>query len=187
MDGRGARVVAVSDVTTGIVNPDGLDLALLSAWVSEHRFLRGCPAGRAVDRLDVLTTACDVLIPAALEGQITAENAHRLDCRLVLEAANGPTTPAADRILAEREIRLVPDVLVNAGGVTVSYFEWVQDQQKLAWDDAEVARRLHAMLRAAFARVLGTSQRLGCDWRTAAQAVALERVAQAAELRSIYP
>ncbi len=184
---RGGRVVAVSDVSTGIANPDGLDIPLLCDWAAEHRFLRGCPAGGAIDRGDVLTTPCDVLIPAAIEGQITGENAHKLDCHIVVEAANGPTTPEADHVLAERGIRVVPDVLVNAGGVTVSYFEWVQDQQKLAWDELEVTRRLHRMVRAAFARVLEASQRLGCDWRTGAQAAALERVGHAARLRSIYP
>lgn len=184
---RGARIVAVSDVTTGVVDADGLDVSLLCDWLAEHRFLRGCPIGRQVGPHEMLETPCDVLVPAALERQITARNARALDCRIVAEAANGPTTPEADEILQRRGITVVPDILVNAGGVTVSYFEWVQDQQKLAWDEVEVARRLESMMRSAFARVLDTSARLGCGWRTAAQAAALERVANAARLRSIYP
>lgn len=184
---RGASVVGVSDVSGGIVDPAGLDVALLETWAAEHRFLRGFPAGAAVGRTEILETPCDLLVPAALERQITAENAGRLDCAMVLEAANGPTTVEADAILAERGIVVVPDVLVNAGGVTVSYFEWVQDQQRYFWDTEEVARQLRRMLMAAWERVLAASERLGCDWRTAAQAVALERVAEAGRLRAIYP
>jgi glutamate dehydrogenase (NAD(P)+) len=184
---RGATVVGVSDVTGGVVDPEGIDTSAVEAWVGEHRFLRGYPRGTHVGRLEVLEQACDILIPAAVEHQITEENAPRIDARWVVEGANGPTTPEADEILAERGIEVLPDVLANAGGVTVSYFEWVQDQQKLAWHTAEVAARLRTQLDDAFARVLDAKEKRDTDWRTAAQAVAIERVADASRLRSIYP
>jgi len=184
---RGASIVAVADVTGGLVDPDGLDLAETLRYVAENRFLRGCPGGEPVGRQEILKTPCDILVPAALEHQITADNAQALDCRMVVEAANGPTTPEADRILEERGIAVLPDVLANGGGVTVSYFEWVQDQQKYFWDSEEVALRLQRQLRSALVRVLETSEQLGVDWRTAAQSVAIRRVAEAARLRAIYP
>jgi glutamate dehydrogenase/leucine dehydrogenase len=126
-------------------------------------------------------------VPAALEHQITADNAADLDCQLIIEAANGPTTPEADRILADRGIQIVPDVIANAGGVTASYFEWAQDQQKYLWDSDAVAERLRTQLRGGIGRVFATAERLDVDWRTAAQAVAIERFAAAARLRAIYP
>ena len=135
----------------------------------------------------MLEVPCEVLIPAALERQITAENAPRLQCRLVIEAANGPTTPEAEAILGDRGILVVPDVLANAGGVTVSYFEWVQDQQRYSWDEIDVQERLRRQLRAAFARVTDASERHNCDLRMAALSVAIERVSEAARLRGIYP
>jgi glutamate dehydrogenase (NAD(P)+) len=184
---RDVQIVAVSDVTGGIVDPEGLEIAELEAWVAEHRFLRGFPGARAVSRTDVLEASCDVLIPAALERQITAENAGQLDCRVIVEAANGPTTVEADAILADRGIRIVPDVLANAGGVTVSYFEWVQATQQFFWDAESVVYRLERQIRNGFDQVVNASERLQTDWRTAAQAVAVERVAEAARLRAIYP
>ena len=184
---RGATIVGVSDVTGGVVNPDGLDIPAVKEWLDEHRFLRDCPVGTAVGRQEILEQACDILIPAAVEQQITEDNADRIDARWVVEGANGPTTPEADEILASRDIEVLPDVLANAGGVTVSYFEWVQDQQKLAWQGAEVAARLRIQLDDAFARVRDAKDERGTDWRTAAQAVAIERVADASRLRTIYP
>ncbi|MEJ7797473.1 MAG: Glu/Leu/Phe/Val dehydrogenase, partial [Solirubrobacteraceae bacterium] len=183
----GATIVAVSDRSGGLVDPGGLDVSTISAWVDEHGSLADCPVGRHVGPLDVLEVACEVLIPAALERQITEENAGRLDCRLVIEAANGPTTPEAEAILGERGILVVPDVLANAGGVTVSYFEWVQDQQRYSWDEIDVQERLRRRLRAAFGRVTEAADRYGCDWRMAALSVAIERVSEAARLRGIYP
>ena len=184
---RGAIVVALCDVTAGIVNPGGIDVPSAQAWVGEHRFLRGFPGGSEVSRLEMLETPCDVLIPAALECQITAENAPRLDCGLIVEAANGPTTPEADEILAERGIPIVPDLLANAGGVTVSYFEWAQDQQRYSWG----ARRSRPACASIWSRRWSASPRppigLGSSWREAGQAVAIARVAEAARLRSVYP
>ena len=184
---RGATIVAISDVSTGIVNSDGIEIKDAFAWVGEHRFLRGFPGGRAVGRAEVLEVPCDVLVPAALECQITTQNAADLDCKLIVEAANGPTTPEADEILRERGIPLVPDVLANAGGVTVSYFEWVQDQQKFFWDNEEIVSRMRWHLESAIARVAEAADRFGVGWREAAQAVAIARIAEAARLRSIYP
>jgi glutamate dehydrogenase (NAD(P)+) len=184
---RGATIVAISDVSTGIVNSDGIEIKDAFAWVGEHRFLRGFPGGRAVGRAEVLEVPCDVLVPAALECQITTQNAADLDCKLVVEAANGPTTPEADEILRERGIPLVPDVLANAGGVTVSYFEWVQDQQKFFWDNEEIVSRMRWHLESAIARVAEAADRFGVGWREAAQAVAIARIAEAARFRSIYP
>ena len=187
LQSRGAIIVGVCDVTGGVVSEAGLDLQALLAWVSEHRFLRGCPEGTPIGRTEILETPCDILIPAATEHQITTDNVEALDCRLIVEAANGPTTPQADEILAKRGIPVVPDVLANGGGVTVSYFEWAQDQQKYFWDIEEIALRLERRMDTALRRVIETAERLSVDWRTAAQSVAIERVAEAARLRAIYP
>ena len=183
----GAKVVAVSDYMGGIRADDGLDIPAVAKWVAEHRTLEGCPLGDPVGRAEVLEVPCDTLIPAALERQITEANAARIQCSTIVEAANGPTTPEAEAVLAERGILIVPDVLANAGGVTVSYFEWVQDQQKYLWDIIDIQERLRRLLRAAFNRVAETADGLDVDWRTAALSVAVERVAEAARLRAIYP
>jgi glutamate dehydrogenase (NAD(P)+) len=180
-------LVGIGDVTGGVESSRGLDVDALLAWVGEHGFLRGFPGGDATSRAGVLEIPCDILVPAALERQITADNAPHLDCRLIVEAANGPTTPEADRILADRGIRVVPDLIANAGGVTVSYFEWVQDHQKYFWDAEAIAERLRKQLRSGLERVFAAADHLGVDWRTAAQAVAIERFAKAAGLRAIYP
>ncbi|MDX6651836.1 MAG: glutamate dehydrogenase [Solirubrobacterales bacterium] len=184
---RGASIVGVADVSGGVVNQEGLAVDDLTQWVAENRFLRGFPGGDAITRLGVLEVPCDVLVAAALEHQITEENAGRLDCKLVLEVANGPTTPEAETILLERRIPIIPDILAGAGGVTVSYFEWVQDQQNYFWDADEVAQRLKLHLSQAVERVVEASERLGVEWRAAAQAVAIERVAEATRARAIYP
>lgn len=184
---RGGTVVALCDVSGGLVNPDGIDVDHALAWVGEHQFLRGFPGAAEATRSGMLETPCDVLVPAALECQITEENAGRLDCGLIVEAANGPTTPEADAILAERGIPIVPDLLANAGGVTVSYFEWAQDQQRYSWQSDEIARRLRSHLEEAMDRIAEAAERYGVRWREAGQAVAIARVAEAARLRSVYP
>jgi glutamate dehydrogenase (NAD(P)+) len=170
---RGATLVGISDVTGGVASPTGLNFDALG--------------GDPVTRDEVLLIPCDILVPAALEHQITEDNAASIDCRLVVEAANGPTTPGADRMLADRGIRVVPDVIANAGGVTASYFEWAQDQQKYLWDSDAVAVRLRKQLRSGIDRVFASAERFDIDWRTAAQTVAIERFAAAARLRAIYP
>jgi glutamate dehydrogenase (NAD(P)+) len=187
LQARGAIIVGLSDVTGGVVDQGGLNVEAIQLWIEEHRFMRGYPGATWVERMEILETPCDILVPAALEHQLTEENAPRLDCQLVVEAANGPTTPEAERILADRGIMILPDLLVNAGGVTVSYFEWVQDQQKYFWEGDEVATRLETKLRGAVDRVIETAESLGTDSRTAAQLVAIQRVAEAARLRAIYP
>jgi glutamate dehydrogenase (NAD(P)+) len=184
---RGATVVGVCDVAGGVSDRDGLELDVVLDWVAENQLIRGCPAGTPVGRREVLELPCDILVPAALEHQITGDNAGDLDCRLVVEAANGPTTPDADAVLDERDISVVPDVLANGGGVTVSYFEWVQDQQKFFWEPDEIAERLARQLSGGLHRVMDAAERMRLDWRTAAQSVAIERVAEAARLRAIYP
>jgi glutamate dehydrogenase (NAD(P)+) len=184
---RGAAIVGICDVAGGVRDPAGLDVDALLSWVAEHRFLRGCPLGEPVGRMELLETPCDLLVPAALEHQITGENAARLDCRAVVEAANGPVTPEGDAVLARRGIPVIPDLLANAGGVTVSYYEWVQDQQKWTWTADDVTTRLRRQLRAALGRVLAAAEDMEVDWRIAAHAVALRRVAEAARLRAVYP
>jgi glutamate dehydrogenase (NAD(P)+) len=184
---RGATIVALCDVTGGLVNPNGIDVDAALAWVAENRFLRGFPGGVEATRGGMLETPCDVLIPAALECQITAKNAARIDTGLIVEAANGPTTPEADLILAQRGIPIVPDLLANAGGVTVSYFEWAQDQQHYSWSAEEIEQRLRGHLEAAIGRIAEAADRYGVGWREAGQAVAIARVAEAARLRSVYP
>jgi len=183
----GAKVVGISDHTCGLVDAKGLDIPAIVDWVAENRYLEDCPIGSRVGRVEVLETPCDVLIPAAIERQITSENADRLDCKLIIEAANGPTTPEAERMLEERGIKIIPDILANAGGVTVSYFEWVQDQQKYTWEVAQIKDRLRMQLRTATTKVADAADEMGLDWRTAAMTVAVRRVAAAAKLRAIYP
>ncbi len=183
----GARVVGVSDVSGGLVREDGIDVPALRSHVATHGTVAGFAEATAVPAAAILELPCDVLIPAAVEAQITAENADRLQCRLVVEAANGPITPAADQGLAARDILVVPDVLANGGGVTVSYFEWVQSHQKYAWDVADIQQRLRHQMHLALNRILEAADRHDVDWRTAALTVAVDRVAQAARLRAVYP
>jgi glutamate dehydrogenase (NAD(P)+) len=184
---RGGRVTGISDVSGGLFDPAGIDLGRVDAWLAEHRFLDGCPLGRAVGRAEILEQPCDVLIPAALERQVTSENAGRLQCSVLVEAANGPTTPEGEAALMERGITIVPDVLANAGGVTVSYFEWVQDLQWYSWDAEAIRGELRRRMRLATERVIASAAELEVDWRTAALAVAVSRVGDAVRLRGIYP
>jgi glutamate dehydrogenase (NAD(P)+) len=184
---QGARVAAVSDVSGGIHDPHGLDLAAVDRWLASHRFLEGFPGAERVTNEELLTLPCDVLIPAALGNQITERNAGRLACRILAEGANGPTTLEADAILAERGIFVVPDILANAGGVTVSYFEWAQDAQKFFWSEGEVNQRLISIMQRAFADVLGVAQAQRVDLRTAALMRSIERVAEAKRRRGVFP
>jgi glutamate dehydrogenase (NAD(P)+) len=184
---RGARIVAVTDVSGGVANENGVDLGALDTWLGANGFMRGFDGGERIGRRDVLRVPCDILIPAALERQITVENVADLDCELLLEAANGPTTPEADRRLAERGITVIPDLLANAGGVTVSYYEWAENVQRESWSAAEIEARLREQMRSATALVVDAAERWRTDWRTAAHAVGVERVAEASTLRAIYP
>ena len=184
---RGARVVGVSDHTGGVAAPKGLPVADVLAWHRDHGSLEGCPHGRPIGAAEVLELECDVLVPAATEEQITRVNAPALRCEMVVEAANGPTTAEAERILGERGITVVPDILANAGGVTVSYFEWLQGIQKSVMSAGDIQRRLGSLMRDAFGRVHTRAVERELDWRTAAMCVAVERVAQAADSRGVYP
>jgi glutamate dehydrogenase (NAD(P)+) len=183
----GAKIVAVQDHSGTIVNESGLDLSALVPWVRDHGGVGGFPGGEAADAESFWDIRCDVLIPAALEGQITAERARRLRARLVLEGANGPTVPTADDILADRGILVVPDVICNAGGVTVSYFEWVQDFSSFFWTEDEINLRLDKIMVGALKRIWDTADRHRITLRTATFAVACERILTAREERGLYP
>jgi glutamate dehydrogenase (NAD(P)+) len=183
----GVRVIGVSDATTGVYNPKGLPIPLLLDYVRENRFLLGCPHGEAISNRELLELPCDVLVPAALQNQITAENAERINCKLLAEGANGPTTLEADDILNQKGVFILPDILANAGGVTVSYFEWVQDTQNYMWTLEEVNARLQQILSDAFRRTLARAEQNHVDMRTAALIEGVERVAQAKLARGLFP
>ena len=187
LDGKGARVMAVSDVSGGVYAPEGLDLAAVHAWVAGHGGLAGYPDAEFVTNAELLELPCDVLVLAAREDQLTAANADRVDCRIVAEGANGPTTIEADRILGDRGIVVLPDVLTNAGGVTVSYFEWVQDLGRLFWGRDEIRFKLDDMLGDAFERVWALHEQEGMSLRGGALVAAIREVAAALEMRGIYP
>jgi glutamate dehydrogenase (NAD(P)+) len=184
---EGARVVAVSDSTGGIVAPKGLDIERVIGWKKEHGTVQGFPGATDISNADVLETDCDILIPAALENQITASNADRIKASIVAEAANGPTTPDADERLYERGVFLIPDILCNAGGVTVSYFEWVQDLNRDHWIESVVNDKLHQIMTRAFAETLAIADREEASMRMAAYLLAVERVASSTALRGLYP
>ena len=187
MVAEGSTVVAVSDSAGGIRNLNGLDIDRVLAWKREHGTVVGFPGAEAISNADVLETPCDVLIPAALENQITDRNVHRIDAKIVAEAANGPTTPDADEVLRDRGIFLIPDVLCNAGGVTVSYFEWVQDLNRDHWSEAVVNAKLKEIMVRAFDETLDLATRNDADMRTGAYLLAVQRVADATEIRGLYP
>jgi glutamate dehydrogenase (NAD(P)+) len=184
---EGASVVAVSDSTGGIHDPSGLDIAKVIAWKSEHGTVQGFPGVTDISNAEVLEVDCDILIPAALENQITSRNAPRIKARLIAEAANGPTTPDADAELFSRGIFMIPDILCNAGGVTVSYFEWVQDLNRDHWSEAVVNAKLKEIMVKAFDETLAMSDSESCDMRTAAYLLAVDRVADAMDMRGLYP
>jgi len=184
----GAKVVALSDVRGGLYNPKGLDVekALDCKRQGDGATTHELDAEEITNE-DLLELECDILVPAAIENQITARNAPKLRCRMIVEGANGPTTPEADAILADRGIYLVPDILANAGGVIVSYFEWVQNLQELLWMEAEITDRLNRILANAFQEVLAIADRERVDMRTAALMLGIGRVAAATKLRGIFP
>jgi glutamate dehydrogenase (NAD(P)+) len=183
----GSKVVAVSDSTGGIHDPNGLDIARVTNWKKEHGTVQGFPGATDISNAEVLETECDILIPAALENQITDRNAGRVKAKLVAEAANGPTTPDADQILARNGVFMIPDILCNAGGVTVSYFEWVQDLNRDHWSEVVVNEKLRGIMVKAFSETLEIAERERCDMRTAAYLLAVDRVANAMSMRGLYP
>ncbi|MFO1225500.1 Glu/Leu/Phe/Val family dehydrogenase [Roseateles sp.] len=184
---NGARLVCVQDHTGTILNEAGLDIARLLDHVAQHKGVVGFPGADLIDNENFWDVQSDVLIPAALEGQISAERAQRLRTHLVVEGANGPTTPDGEAVLAERGIPVVPDVIANAGGVTVSYFEWVQDFSSFFWTEDEINVRLDKILVGAFKGIWETSEQHRISLRTAAFTVACTRVLQAREERGLYP
>ncbi|TMQ71214.1 MAG: Glu/Leu/Phe/Val dehydrogenase [Candidatus Eisenbacteria bacterium] len=181
----GARIVAVSDVTGGVQNPEGLDVPALIRYAADHRGVKGFPAGKPLTT-SIVEHGCDILVPAALENVITADNAERVRARIVAEGANGPTTPDADRVLQKKGLFVIPDILCNSGGVTVSYFEWVQNRMGLYWPEAEVNQRLEHTMVHAFRDVLAKSLEHHVDMRVAAFMVAIERVVKVIMLRGVY-
>jgi glutamate dehydrogenase (NAD(P)+) len=181
---QGARIVAVADHGGGTAREEGLDIAKLSAWVSEHGTVAGFENGEAVDGAAVLTWDVDVLVPAALEDALTADNAPDVRAKVIVEGANGPTTPEADRIFIERGITVIPDILANAGGVTVSYFEWAQNVQRFTWTYDRIVQELDRKMSNAYRSVAEVAGRYEVDLRTAAFVLAIERVGKAALSRS---
>ena len=184
---RGATVLAVSDISGGVYSRQGLDLERVAAWATENGALAGYPDAEHVSNSELLELPCDILVLAALEEQLTAENAPRVDCKMVAEGANGPTTIDGDEILADRGIIVLPDILTNAGGVTVSYFEWVQDLGRLFWDRDEIRAKLADKLSEAFDRVWELADQQRVSLRSAALVVAIREVAAALDARGIYP
>ncbi|MER3417767.1 MAG: glutamate dehydrogenase [Chloroflexota bacterium] len=187
MAAEGSKVVAVSDVAGGIHREDGLEVERVLAWTREHGTVVGFPGAEPISNAELLELPCDVLIPAALENVITERNAERIGARIVAEAANGPTTPEADAVLSRRGIFVIPDILCNAGGVTVSYFEWVQDLNRDHWSEAIVNAKLREVMVKAFQEVRAVADRERCDNRLAAYLLAVERVADATAMRGLYP
>lgn len=184
---QGIKIIAVSDAYGGIFNPAGLDLNQLDAHVTATRSVVGFPGAEPITNEQLLVLPCDILVPAALERQITEANAHQVQCRILAEGANGPTTPEADAILAERDIFVIPDILCNSGGVIVSYFEWVQDLQSFFWTEGEVLDKLFRLLEQAFGQTLAQAKKHHISMRFAALSLGIKRVHDAKTLRGLYP
>ncbi len=184
---EGARVVALSDTSGGVTSAGGIDVAAAIAHKTTTGALAGLPGAEAITNDELIELDCDVLVPAALEQVITADNASRVRARMVCEGANGPTTPAADAILEDRGILVLPDVLANAGGVVVSYFEWVQGLQEYFWKEYEVNAKLNDIVVRAFEETWATRERMATSMRVAAYGLAVQRVAEATTTRGIYP
>jgi glutamate dehydrogenase (NAD(P)+) len=184
---EGAVIVGISDVKGGIRNPEGIDIRQLEAHVAETGSVTGFPGTEPISNADLITQPCDVLIPAAVGGQIHESNADRVKASIVAEGANGPTTPEADVILRERGVTVIPDILCNAGGVVVSYFEWVQGLQYYFWRESEITARLQEVMTRAFNRVWALASKESTDLRTAALMEGIRRVAEGHKVRGLYP
>jgi len=183
----GCKVVGISDIRGGVYNPHGIDIHQALHYSKEHGNLAGLPNTEAVSNWELLTLPCDILIPAALENQLTRHNATHVKARLIIEAANGPTTPEADVILNDRGVTIVPDILANAGGVTVSYFEWVQDLQRFFWAEHEINNRLESIMTRAYRAICEKALQQETNLRMGAYLLAVTRVAEATEIRGVYP
>jgi glutamate dehydrogenase (NAD(P)+) len=182
---EGAKIVAVSDVSGAVQNAAGIDVDALYEHVQKHRTLVGFPGAEAMPAEALLAAPCDVLVPAALGGVLTKTTAAEVRAKYILEGANHPSDPEADAVLAKKGIVVLPDIYANAGGVTVSYFEWVQNIQQFYWDEERVNRELRAVMRQAFADLKASAKTHGCDFRTAAFALGISRVARATSLRGV--
>ena len=183
----GCTIAGISDVNGGVWNPEGIDVRQLQAHVAETGSVAGFPGGEPIGNDQILEQPCDVLIPAAVDSVINDRNADRIKALIIAEAANGPTTPEADVILRERGITVIPDILCNAGGVVVSYFEWVQGLQYYFWKESEITARLQEVMARAFNRVWSVGQKEGVDLRTAALMEGVSRVAEGYRVRGLYP
>jgi len=183
---QGYKVVAISDVGGGIFNSNGLNIPEVLAYLNKNKSLEGFPEAEAVGNKELLEIECDVLAPCATENQITSENADRIRCKILAEGANGPTTPKADKILHDKGIFVIPDILANAGGVTVSYFEWVQDRMGYFWPESQVNDRLEEKMVASFNELCHYADKHNVDTRTAAYMLAIDRVAYDTRMRGIY-
>ncbi len=183
----GARVVAACDSKSGLHAENGLDIQAVLKHKEETGSLQGFPGVKEIASNDVLEVDCDILCPSALENSITAANVGKVKAKIIAELANGPTTPAADRVLEDEGVMLIPDILANAGGVTVSYYEWVQDQYSFFWSEKRINQTLEDTMGDAFHKVHQTAQRYGTDMRTGAYILAIDRVAEATRVRGIFP
>lgn len=183
---EGLKIVAVSDVSGGYYNKRGIDVNKAIEWVQKHRSLEGCEIGDSISNENLLELDVDVLVPAAKEDQITSHNASKIKAKIIVEGANGPTVAKADPILDEKGILVVPDILANSGGVTVSYFEWVQDRQGFFWTLDRVNRRLERMMHDAFNNVFQTAERYKVSMRLGAYILAIDKVAKTLKIRGIY-
>jgi len=184
---EGWKVIAVTDSKGGVYNANGLPVEKLLEYKTRTGSVVGYPQADPIDNVKILEIDCELLVPAALENQITAQNASRVKARIVAEAANGPTTPAADEILFRKGVFVLPDILCNAGGVTVSYFEWVQDLQAFFWDEGIINEHLERIMVKAFKEVHALATERRVDMRLAAGIVAVGRVAKAQQIRGLWP
>jgi glutamate dehydrogenase (NAD(P)+) len=187
MHQAGAKVIAISDARGGIYNPNGLDIPSLLHCAGRDGCIQAYRDADPITNKELLELTCDILVPAAIHGVITSENAHNIRARIIVEAANGPVTPDADRILLDNGVLIVPDILANAGGVVVSYFEWVQDLQAFFWEEEEVNARLEKVMRRSFEHVRQVAEKNKVDLRMGAYIIGVQRVAEATTIRGIYP
>jgi glutamate dehydrogenase (NAD(P)+) len=183
----GAKVIGLSDLYGGVYNSNGIDVSRALRYAQEHGRLTNLPETEPISNAELLEVPCDMLVPAATEGQLTGRNASRIRARLIVEAANGPTTPDADAIFNDRGITVIPDILANAGGVTVSYFEWVQDLQRFFWAEQQINSELERIMRRSYQATYEKSQNVEVSMRMGAYLLAVTRVAEATAARGIYP
>jgi len=187
LDEMGAEIIAIAERKSGIYNEHGIDIAAAGLYYRERGELTDFPGAEEITNEELMTSDCQVLIPAAMENTVTEDIAPHIRAKIIVEAANGPTTPEADEILRENGVTVLPDILANAGGVTVSYFEWVQGLQNFFWSLSEVNDELQKVMERSFAAVNAKADQADCDYRTAAYTIAISRVAEACKLKGLFP